>query len=163
MIRLSQLALFAAGAMFLAQAAMAAPPTLIDAFNAGRACSIHRDNPEVVWLQTVGSVNGERHEQLADELSVALHTLQDMMEESGTGREDILELRISTTSEAYSRQVSLLIDASPELAGIPFTYRVVDGFTVRWARVGIDAVLQNPKAKGVIAAKYGSNVGSRCL
>ena len=103
-----------------------------------------------------------RHDKLADELLVVLTTLQEMMEGTGSRREDMLELRVTTTSDAYRREVAQMIAQTPELDGLPLSYRVVDGFSVKWARVGVDAVLRNPKARSAVATKYGSASGSDC-
>lgn len=154
-----------AGLMLASGAASAAPPetpSLIDRFTAGDACRIHADDPDLVWLETVGSVDGVRHDKLADELLVVLTTLQEMMEGTGSRREDMLELRVTTTSDAYRREVAQMIAQTPELDGLPLSYRVVDGFSVKWARVGVDAVLRNPKARSAVATKYGSASGSDC-
>lgn len=154
-----------AGLMLAPMSAGAAPPetpSLIDRFTAGDACRIHADNPDLVWLETVGSVDGARHDKLADELFVVLTTLQEMMKDTGSRREDMLEVRVSTTGDAYRNEVAQLISQTPELDGIPFSYRVVDGFTVKWARVGVDAVLRNPKASSAVTAKYGSLPRSDC-
>ncbi len=146
----------------LASAAPPEAPSLVDQFTAGRACRVHADNPDIVWLETIGSVDGVRPEKLSDELMVVLTTLQKMMEETGSRREDMLELRVTTTSDAYRREVAQMVARIPELDGLPFSYRVVDGFSVKWARVGLDAVLRNPQAGATITAKYGSNPGPAC-
>lgn len=165
MIRKSRVALALAAMSVAPVAAFAAPPaelSLVDRFIAGEACRLHASDPNLVWLETVGSVDGIRREKLTDELLVVLATLQDMMSETHSTREDILELRITTTSDAYKRDVAQAIARTPELAGIPFTYRVVDGFDVKWARVGADAVLRNPKANAAVTTKHASGFGPDC-
>jgi hypothetical protein len=163
-MRLAGVALCLANGLVLVGASMAAPPapSYVDAFKSGRQCETFRAHPEFVWLETIGSEKGIRHERLADELMASLGTLQEMMGDAGATREEIVELRISATSEAYRREVAALISATPELSGLPFTYEVVDGFTVKWARVGVDAVLSSADAIETIARKYGVNVGPDC-
>jgi hypothetical protein len=140
-----RIAIVAAAAAAVLQPAFAAPapapePTLIDQFKAGCSRELYMANPGLASFENVGSADGLRFETLMDETRHSFVNLQRSMDELNVQRADIVEIRVETTSAANLKEVEASFAASPELAGLPFSYRVVDRLPVSPARVGFYAV-----------------------
>jgi hypothetical protein len=138
-----RLAVAAAVAACFFQRALAAPapsPSLVDQFKAGCASELYAANPQIASFENIGSADGLRFERLMDETRHSLGNLQRSMAELNVQRADIVEIRVEATSAANLKEVETSFAASPELAGLPFSYRVVDSLPDASARVGFYAV-----------------------
>lgn len=138
-----RIAIVAAAAAAMLQPAFAAPapePTLIDQFKAGCSRELYTANPGLASFENVGSADGLRFETLMDETRHSFVNLQRSMDELNVQRADIVEIRVETTSADSLKEVEASFAASPELAGLPFSYRLVDRLPVSPARVGFYAV-----------------------
>lgn len=133
----------AAAAACLFQPAFAAPapePSLVDQFKAGCSRELYTANPELASFENVGSADGLRFDKLMDETRHSFVNLRRSMDELNVQRADIVEIRVETTSADSLKEVEASFAASPELAGLPFSYRVVDRLPDSSARVGFYAV-----------------------
>jgi hypothetical protein len=140
-----------------ALAAPAPEPTIIDQFKAGCSSELYKANPGLTSFVDAGSADGLRFEKLMDETRHSLVNLQRSMDELNVQREEIIEIRVDATSVANIKEVEASFAATPELSGLPFSYRVVDTLPVAWARVGFYAVADTSHALAKVAA--GCTVG----
>jgi hypothetical protein len=152
-----RLAIAAAFAACLFQRALAAPapsPSIVDQFKAGCSGELYIANPGLASFENVGSADGLRFEKLMDETRHSLVNLQRSMDELNVQRGDIVEIRVEATSANSLKEVEASFAATPELAGLPFSYRVVDRLPVASARVGFYAVAD--------ASHQGAQTSSGC-
>ena len=125
----------------LFQRAIAAPsPSLIDQFKAGCSSELYAANPGLATFENIGSADGLRFEKLMDETRASFVNLQRSMDELNVQPGEIVEIRVESASAANLNEVEANFAATPELAGLPFSYRVVDHLPVSSARIGFYAV-----------------------
>jgi hypothetical protein len=138
-----RLAVAAAVVACFLQRAMAAPapaPSLVDQFKAGCAAELYAANPALASFENIGSADGLHFDNLMDETRHSLGNLQRSMDELNVQRADVVEIRVEATSADAIKEVEASFAATPALAGLPFSYRVVDRLPVSPARVGFYAV-----------------------
>ena len=133
-------------------AAPAPEPTIIDQFKAGCSSELYKANPGLTSFVDAGSADGLRFEKLMDETRHSLVNLQRSMDELNVQREEIIEIRVEATSVADIKEVEASFAATPELSGLPFSYRVVDTLPVASARVGFYAVADTSQALAKVSA-----------
>jgi hypothetical protein len=138
-----RLAIAAAFAACFFQRALAAPapsPSLVDQFKAGCSSELYAANPGLASFENIGSADGLKFDKLMDETRHSFVNLQRSMDELNVQRADIVEIRVEATSAANLQEVEASFAASPEMAGLPLSYRVVDSLPDASARVGFYAV-----------------------
>jgi hypothetical protein len=148
------------GAAFLfvgvADAQSPQKPTLIDQYKAGCERELFQQHPNLAGFTTVGSLDGRRYAVLMDEVAHSFTRLETMMTDVGVELQDILEIRVELLSEKDRTEVAARFADEPHLAGIPFTYRVVDRLPVPWARVGFYGLADSPEAARRSLVLYGT-------
>jgi hypothetical protein len=150
-----RLAIAAAFAACFFQRALAAPapaPSLVDQFKAGCSSELYAANPGLASFENVGSADGLRFDNLMDETRHSLGNLQRSMDELNVQPADVVEIRVEATSADAIKEVEASFAATPTLASLPFSYRVVQQLPVSPARIGFFAVADTSHARPQAAA-----------